>query len=116
MKKYLVILLFTVWISCDTGSNSEPEETGPLNPPSWIIGIWEGGSPTKLHLEFTAKNCYNSDNKEEFAGYEETEIGDTRYTLTKTPRISIFTKINSSAIDWYVSNGSYQNITRMNKK
>jgi hypothetical protein len=99
-------------MSCITDS----EKSKTLNSPSWISGIWEGGSPIKLHLEFRDGSCYNASNQEQFVGYEETNNNGTTYSLRKDNNESIFTKISSNQIDWYVDNGKINNTTRMIKK
>jgi hypothetical protein len=98
------------------GTSPTSQPTGPLKPPAWIQGVWEGGSPIKLHLEFTAGNCYNASGKEQFVGYTETVTTDSLYSLAKDNMTSIFGRVDGSTVDWYVSSGTISNVTRMKKK
>ena len=115
----ITFILSLVLCKCSTKSATSPDNTqskGPLHPPQWLLGTWEGGSPNKLHLEFTTSNCFNSDGKEQFTGYTESTISDSTYALAKDNWTSIFQRISSTTIDWYVNNGILNNITRMTKK
>ena len=110
------IFVIVAFALCNCSDNSVSGEGGPLNPPSWIQGKWEGGSPFTLKLEFTRNNCFNSRGNEEFAGFRESENSDTRYALSKDNQVSVFRKVNDRSMDWYVSNGNIANTTRMHRK
>jgi hypothetical protein len=115
LLKSTLSLFFFLFISCQNSSTS-PTPDGPLHPPSWIQGVWEGGSPIKLHLEFTANTAFNGSGVEQFTGYTETGISESAYSLTKGSMMSVFTKVSAIAMDWYVNNGSISNTTRMIKQ
>ena len=91
-------------------------DDGPLHPPSWIVGTWEGGSPITLHLEFTANNAYDEDGNPEFVGYDEDGATSSEYALSKGKEFSVFKKVSGSTVDWFVSNGTISNTTRMKKQ
>jgi hypothetical protein len=116
MKMFLAALAASfVMCNSSTGPDDPPASDGPLHPPVWIVGTWEGGSPYKVHLEFTSGNCYDSKGNEQFVGYSDASTDATTYGLSKESNISIFTQISANQMQWYVDNGVINNTTLMNK-